>query len=79
MSKEFEILQNVIMVVLQVAIPPLLAWGLSELKKYLDQLRQSKNWEHVEWAVQTAVQAAEQLGLTDQLSEYGEERWSGTK
>ena len=73
-EQELAMLQNVIMVLIQVLIPPLLAWGLVELKRYLDLLRQTEQWAFIEQAVKTAVEAAEQLGLTDQLSEYGNEK-----
>lgn len=71
-TAEVAILQDVIMVVIQVSLPVLLAWGLAELKRFLGQMRKSNDWSTVEWAVSRAVAAAEQLDLTDQLAEYGE-------
>lgn len=71
-QEEVAILQNVMMVLVEVAIPPLLIWGISELKRHLEELRQREEWGQVEAAVERAVGAAEQLGLTGQLAEYGE-------
>jgi hypothetical protein len=71
-EQELAILQNVILVFIEVSIPPLLALALSELKHHLAQLRRREDWSQVEAAVERAVSAAEQLGLTEQLAEYGE-------
>lgn len=71
---ELEILQNLLMVLIKVAIPPVVAWALYELKQLINQLKRNKDWEHVHWAVHAAVKASEQLGLTDQLAEYGESK-----
>jgi biopolymer transport protein ExbB/TolQ len=71
---EWGIIQKIILVLIQVAIPPLLAWGIAELRRYLGQLRQKEEWEAIKDAVRVAVDAAEQLGLTDQLEEYGEDK-----
>jgi len=71
-GQELEIVQNVLMVLIKVAIPPLLVWGLAELKAHLERLRQKDEWKVLEAAAERAVAAAEQLGLTDQLAEYGE-------
>jgi len=73
-GQEVEIVQNVLMVLIQVAIPPLLLWGLAELKRHFESLRQRDEWYQVEMAVSRAVTAAEQLGLTDQLTQYGEQK-----
>lgn len=71
-QEEVAILQNVVMVLIQVAIPPLLVWGISEAKAHLEKLRQRGDWWQVEAAVERAVAAAEQLGLTEQLADYGD-------
>jgi hypothetical protein len=73
---EWEIVQKIILVLIQVAIPPLLAWGVAELKRYLGKLRQQEEWETVKEAVRVAVEAAEQLGLSDQLAVYGNDKLS---
>jgi len=73
-EQEVAIVQNLLMVVIQVAVPILLAWALAEGKRYLAQLRTSAQWREVENIVYAAVQAAEQLGLTGQLAEYGEDK-----
>jgi len=73
-EQELQILEKIIMVVLQVAIPPLLAWGIAELKRWVDHVRDQDEWQHVFWAVRAAVSAAEQLDLTGQLAEYGESK-----
>jgi len=57
-----------------VCIPPLLAWAITEAKRYIDQLREQEEWKRVFWAVTSAVGAAEQLGLTGQLEKYGESK-----
>jgi len=73
-EQEIAIVQGLLMVVIQVAVPILLAWGLAEVRRYLGQLRGNARWRDVEGIVSAAVTAAEQLGLTDQLSEYGEDK-----
>ncbi len=73
-EQELAILQKVVLVLIQVCIPPLLAWAIVEAKRYIDQLRKQEQWKHVFWAVTSAVGAAEQLGLSDQLEKYGESK-----
>ena len=69
-----DILQNVITLLITVALPPLIAWAITELKRFIDQIRDEARWRHIYWAVSNAVQAAEQLGLTEQLSKFGESK-----
>ena len=71
-DQEVAIIQNILMVLVQVAIPPLIAWSIAEFKAWRKQQLQNETWRTVEKAVADAVAAAEQLGLTDQLEEYGE-------
>ena len=71
-SQEIEILQNVAMVLIRVAVPPLLTWAIVELKRYIEQIKTREGWWMLEEAIATAVAAAEQLGLTGQLSQYGD-------
>jgi biopolymer transport protein ExbB/TolQ len=71
-QQELEILQKVILVVLQLAIPPLLAWGIAEARRWIELQRKRDDWWKVEAAVRNAVEAAEQLGLTKQIANYGE-------
>lgn len=71
-EQELAILQKIVLVLIQVCIPPLLAWAIAEAKRYIDQLREQEEWKRVFWAVGSAVGAAEQLGLTGQLEAYGE-------
>jgi hypothetical protein len=66
------ILQKSLLVVIEVAVPVLLAWGVAELKVHLKRVRQRDEWWVIEEAVSRAVTAAEQLGLTDELEEWGE-------
>jgi len=70
-EQELAILQKVVLVLIQVCIPPLLAWAIGEAKRAIDQLRKEEDWRRVFWAVDAAVSAAEQLGLTGQLEAYG--------
>ena len=71
---EVAIIQNLLMVVIQVAVPLLLAWLAAEWKRYIEQLRTSEQWLCIEAIIGTAVKAAEQLGLSKQLGEYGEDK-----
>lgn len=73
-EQEFAILQKIVLVLIQVCIPPLIAWAIAEAKRYTDQLRKQEEWKRVFWAVESAVVAAEQLGLTGQLEKYGESK-----
>lgn len=69
-TEELEIIQKVILVILQVAIPPLVAYVLTQWKKRLAVLESDETWIKVQEAVADAVCAAEQLGLTGQLEQY---------
>ena len=69
-----EILQNVILLLIQVTIPPLLALGIAEIKRYIDQVKADSKYRMIFYAVDNAVAAAEQLGLTGQLAAYGENK-----
>jgi len=70
-EQELAILQKVVLVLIQVCIPPLLAWAIAEAKRAIDELRSQEDWRRIFWAVDAAVSAAEQLGLTGQLEAYG--------
>jgi hypothetical protein len=73
-----EIAQKAVMLVIQLAIPPLIAWGIAEFKRWREEQareRDDENWFFIlESVVRDAVTAAEQLGLTDQLSEFAESK-----
>lgn len=71
---EVEILQKSILVFLRIAIPPLLAWGLAEFRRWIELQRQRDYWYQVERAVSVAVTAAEQLDLDDALKQYGADK-----
>lgn len=73
-EQELAILQKIVLVLIQICIPPLLAWAIAEAKRYIDQLREQEEWKRVFWAVTSAVGAAEQLGLTGQLETYGDSK-----
>jgi len=73
-EQELAIVQKMVLVLIQVCIPPLLAWAIAEAKRRVEQLRKQEQWRQVFWAVESAVAAAEQLGLTNQLSAYGESK-----
>lgn len=72
---ELELIQALLMVVIQVVIPPLLVIGVAALKGYLERLQEHDNWYQVDLAVERAVAAAEQLELAGKLEEYGEEKF----
>jgi len=69
-----EILQKVILLVLQLAIPPLLAWGIAQFKQWREAQAQDSWIWILEGVVRDAVAAAEQLGLTDQLQQFAESK-----
>lgn len=71
---ELELIQALLMVVIQVVIPPLLVIALAELRRHLARLQEHDNWYQVEMAVERAVAAAEQLELAGKLGEYGEHK-----
>ena len=71
---EVAIVQNLLMVVIQVGVPLLLTWVLAEVKRYLEQLRTNAQWQRIEAIIYQTVAAAEQLGLSEQLDEYGENK-----
>jgi hypothetical protein len=73
-AEELEIIQKIILVILQVAIPPLVGYILVQWKKRMEVLQSDETWIKVQEAVADAVRAAEQLGLTDQLKEYGDSK-----
>jgi len=69
-----EILQKVVLVILELTVPALAAWIISELKRWREQ-REDDSWSYaLERIVRDAVTAAEQLGLTDQLAEFAESK-----
>jgi hypothetical protein len=74
MSPEIAILQNIILVLIQVSVPVLLAFALAEWKRGRAELQKRQDWQQVEAIVSRAVQAAEQLGLSDQLADYAESK-----
>lgn len=68
MSEEMvQIVQKAVMVLVQLAVPPLLAFLIGQLRQWIELRRQESWWRALEVAVRDAVAAAEQLGLTDQL------------
>jgi len=69
-----EIAQKAIMVVIQLAIPPLLAWAIAQFKKWREERAQDTWFWVLEGVVRDAVAAAEQLGLTGQLSQLAESK-----
>ena len=65
-----EIVQKSVLLVIQLAIPPLLAWAIAEFKQWREA-QADESWFFVlESVVRDAVAAAEQLGLTDQLGAF---------
>lgn len=75
MSEEtLEILQNIVLLVLQLAIPPLLALIATAVRRWIET-RENERWFQVlRDVVADAVAAAEQLGLSGQLSEFAESK-----
>jgi hypothetical protein len=71
-EEEVILIQKFGLVVIEVGLPVLLAWGLAMWKQQLQRARQWQDWYKVEQAVHRAVKAAEQLGLTEDLTQYGE-------
>lgn len=66
------IAQKAIMVLVQLTIPPLLAFALAEFKRWQAE-RADQGWYRVlQDIVRDAVAAAEQLGLTEELAEVGQ-------
>ena len=62
-----EIVQKALLLVIQLAIPPLIAWAIAEFRQWREA-RANETWFFVlESVVRDAVTAAEQLGLTEQL------------
>ena len=68
---ELGIVENVVMLVIRLAVPALLGLALGEFKRWRDQQAKESAWWELERVVGDAVAAAEQLGLTDQLEAYG--------
>lgn len=73
-DQEVAIIQTVIMWLIRVSIPPLIAWAITEFKAWREAQADNEAWQKVELAVIDAVAAAEQLGLTGQLTEYGSDK-----
>lgn len=73
-EQELAIVQNVIMLTIQLALPALLGLALGEFRRWREQQADNEAWQQVEKVVSDAVAAAEQLGLTDQLGAYGGEK-----
>ena len=68
------IVQKAVLLVIQLAIPPLIAWGIAEFKHWREA-RADETWFFVlESAVRDAVTAAEQLGLTEQLWAFADSK-----
>ena len=70
-EQELVIIQKLLLVLIQVGVPVLATIALSEYKRHLESLRQYNNWIAVKDAVRSAVVAAEQIGLKEDLQEYG--------
>lgn len=66
------ILEKVIMLVVKLAVPPLLVWALSEFKRWREQQLDHDLYWRLDAIVRSAVAAAEQLGLTEQIEDVGE-------
>lgn len=67
---EWIIANKMILVVIAVLLPPFCAWLVLQFKR-LWATRDSEQWTEVWWAVDTAVKAAEQMGLHNDLAEWG--------
>ena len=68
------ILEKTLMLVVQLAIPPLLALGLAEFSKWR-QAQLAQGWyQEFEVIAARAVTAAEQLGLTGELGKIGQDK-----
>lgn len=64
------IVQKALLLVIQLTIPPLIAWAIAEFKQWREA-QADETWFFVlESVVRDAVTAAEQLGLTDQLGAF---------
>ena len=75
---EWQIVQNLIMVVIMVGAPVAIAYLVSQVAMVIDFFKntQDAKWMLVREAVRSAVLAAEQLGLTEQLGEWGNDKFS---
>jgi len=67
---ELGIVENLVMLVIQLLVPALLGLALGEFRRWREQQAEDSAWWRVEEAVQDAVAAAEQLGLSGQLETY---------
>jgi len=67
---EWVIANKIILVLLAVALPSVCAWLVLQFKQ-LQATRDAEQWYQVWEAVNTAVKAAEQLGLGNDLEEWG--------
>lgn len=68
----WDIAQRFLMLVIQLFIPLLLAWLGVKIRRLIEEKRKESWFQALEDIVAQAVSAAEQLGLTDQLSEFAE-------
>lgn len=73
-TPELVILQKVVLVFIQIAIPPTVAFVLNEWKRQRAELRKHRLWLAVERAAMNAVAAAEQLGLTGDIADYADSK-----
>lgn len=70
----WQVVDAVALVFLQVAVPPLLAFGLSQLKRWIDERREERWMVTLGGIVRDAVAAAEQLGLSGQLEQFARDK-----
>jgi hypothetical protein len=73
---ELVMIQKALLVLIEVATPPVVAWLLIEWKRWRAQMQQHAAWDTLEWVVKDVVRAAEQLDLTGDLSRYAEDKLS---
>jgi len=73
-EQQFDLVSKILLVLLQVALPPFVAYLVTLFNKWQTQLHQREDWEFIQQAVKTAVYAAEQLGLDEDLQMYGERK-----
>lgn len=73
-QQQFELVSKVLLVIIQVVLPPLTVYLVTLLKQWLQRLHQQDEWAAIQEAVKTAVYAAEQLGLDQDLQMYGQRK-----
>lgn len=72
---EWELAQDILVVVIRVTMPILLAWIGNEARRYLVRLRQYKGWREIERIVKDAVTTAEKLELDHRLYDYADSKF----